>query len=289
MGTGFYSKKIDLLDENVNRKLSGLLLKITNPLLVISSFQVVYEKELMISLLIVFIFSVAAHTLSSILSQLLFIGYGESKKKIMKFSAIYSNCGFVGFPILDSLFGSTGILLGSVYVAVFNIFLWTNGVVIFRKEKTLGKAALVKAFINPGIISVLTGLVLFIFSIDLPYPLTQSIHLIGSMTIPLSMLIVGANIANCKLSTLFKGIELYFSAFVRLLLIPVLVYLIMKLLGFSDMLLSTCVLLVAMPAAATTTIFAEMYDGDTSFASRVVAFTTLLSTVTIPLIMLLIQ
>lgn len=284
---GFFTRKQGLLDESVTKKLSELLLKVTSPLLVISSFQVNFTQDLFDKVLVVFIFSILAHVFSVLLGQVLFLGYKESTKKIMKFSAIYSNCGFMGFPLLDSLFGKTGILLGSVYVAAFNIFLWTNGVMIFSNKRKLDKETLKKALLNPGITSVIIGLLLFLFSIKLPYPLARTTELVGSMTIPLSMLIVGANIASCKFKQLLRGFELYYITIVRLLLIPLLSYIFLKILGFSDMLLTTCLLLVAMPAAATTTIFAEMYGGDVSFASRVVVFSTIVSIITIPLIMLL--
>lgn len=289
MLTGFYSGKRNIMGKEVNKKLSELLLKITNPLLVISSFQTAFQKELMISVAIVFIFAVCAHIASALLGMLLFHKFGDARKKIMKFSAIYSNCGFVGFPILGSLFGNLGVLLGSVYVAVFNIFLWTNGVMIFSSVEKQSKKMYIRAFANPGIFSVLIGLILFVFSLQLPYAITAAVQLVGSMTVPLSMLIVGANIAACRLSTLFKGMDLFFASAVRLLVLPLLAFFILKLLGFSDMLLSTCVLLVAMPAAATTAIFTEMYEGDTSFAARVVALSTLLSLITVPLIILFLQ
>ena len=284
---GFYARKRDIINETVSKKLSELLLKITSPLLVISSFQVSFTREIMNNLLVIFIFAMAAHALSALLGQVLFIKYGDSKKKVMKFSAIYSNCGFMGFPLLESLFGKIGVLLGSMYIAAFNIFLWTNGVMIFSNKNKLDKDTIKKALINPGIISVVIGLVLFIFSIKLPYPAARTIELVGSMTAPLSMLIVGGNLAGCDFKNLFKGFELYYITAIRLVLIPLLAYAILKLFGLPGTLMATCILLVAMPVAATTTIFAEMYDEDAIFASRVVAFSTLVSIITIPLMMLL--
>ncbi|MCX7708801.1 MAG: AEC family transporter [Clostridia bacterium] len=284
---GFYARKREIINDSVSKKLSELLLKITSPLLVISSFQVSFTQEILNNVIIVFIFSMAAHAISALLGQVLFQRSKESTRKIMKFSAIYSNCGFMGFPLLESLFGKAGVLFGSVYVAAFNIFLWTNGVMIFNNQKKLDRDTIRKALFNPGIVSVIIGMLLFLFSIKLPYPAARTVELVGSMTTPLSMLIVGANLAGCDFRKLLYGFELYYVTAVRLLFIPVLTYMLLKLLGFSGTLLGTCVLLVAMPVAATTTIFAEMYEGDTLFASRVVAFSTLASIFTIPMIMLL--
>ena len=179
--------------------------------------------------------------------------------------------------------------VGSIFVAVFNILLWTNGVAIFSSKGKLDKASLKKIALNPGIITVLIGIILFAFSVRLPGPVAKAVDLVGSMTIPLSMLLVGAVVAECKFKELLKGWDLYYISAIRLILIPLAAFAALKILDIPKLLLTVCVLLAAMPAAATTTIFAELYDSDSKFASRVVVFTTLSSIVTLPLVMLLLQ
>lgn len=289
MFVGFIAKKADIINNTVSKKLSELLLKITNPLLVLSSFQVDFSRDILNNIIIVFLFAVIVNTVSILLGQLLFVNHEAERKKIMKFSAVYSNCGFMGFPVLESLFGKTGILYGSIFVAVFNIFLWTNGVAIFSSKGKLDKASLKKIALNPGIITVLIGIILFAFSVRLPGPVAKAVDLVGSMTIPLSMLLVGAVVAECKFKELLKGWDLYYISAIRLILIPLAAFAALKILDIPKLLLTVCVLLAAMPAAATTTIFAELYDSDSKFASRVVVFTTLSSIVTLPLVMLLLQ
>lgn len=289
MFVGFIAKKADIINNTVSKKLSELLLKITNPLLVLSSFQVDFSRDILNNIIIVFLFAVIVNTVSILLGQLLFVKHEAERKKIMKFSAVYSNCGFMGFPVLESLFGKTGILYGSIFVAVFNIFLWTNGVAIFSSKGKLDKASLKKIALNPGIITVLIGIILFAFSVRLPGPVAKAVDLVGSMTIPLSMLLVGAVVAECKFKELLKGWDLYYISAIRLILIPLAAFAALKILDIPKLLLTVCVLLAAMPAAATTTIFAELYDSDSKFASRVVVFTTLSSIVTLPLVMLLVQ
>jgi len=284
---GFYTKKRNILNEAVNKKLSELLLKVTSPLLVISSFQISFTQEILNSVIVVFLFAMSAHIISILLGHVLFGRFSDERKKVMQFAAVYTNCAFMGFPLLESLFGRIGILFGSVYVAAFNIFLWTNGVILFDTSKKLDAKTLKKALLNPGILSVIIGILLFLFSITLPAPIAKAVESVGSMTAPLSMLIIGVNLASCDFKKLLRGLDLYYITAVRLLVIPLLSYLVLKLFGISDMLLTICVLLVAMPIAATTAIFAEMYEGDALFASRAVAFSTLLSILTIPLIMLL--
>jgi predicted permease len=289
MFVGFIAKKTGIINDAVSKKLSELLLKITNPLLVLSAFQMDFSPDIMNNVLLVFIFAVVANLVSILLGQVLFVRQKNEIKKIMKFTAVYSNCGFMGFPVLESLFGRTGILYGSIYVAVFNIFLWTNGMAIFSSSEKLNRDSIKKIVLNPGIITVLIGIVLFMLSIRLPGPVAEAVDLVGSMTIPLSMLIVGATVAGSRFKELFRGWDIYYITAVRLVLMPLIAFAALKILGFPEMLMAICVLLIAMPAAATTTIFAELYDSDSVFASRVVVFTTLASIVTLPLMMLLIQ
>jgi transposase len=146
-----------------------------------------------------------------------------------------------------------------------------------------------KALINPGIIAVFIGLFIFIFSIKLPYPVAKTLEMFGTMTTPLSMLIIGALIANMDFKKLFSGLALYYVTAIRLIILPLLVLIAMKILGITDtMLLGTCVTTAAMPAAANTAIFAERYNGNSALASRIVAFSTIASMITIPIILSLI-
>lgn len=285
---GFIAKKRGIFNSTVNKKLSELLLKVTSPLLVISSFQVDFTQDILKNVLIVFAFAMTAHILSILLGQVLYRRCDTESCKVMKFATVYSNCGYMGFPLLASLFGSIGVLYGSVYMAAFNIFLWTNGVMIFSDSKRLDRQTIKKVLLNPGIVSVAIGILLFIFSLKLPVPVASAVEMVGSMTSPLSMLIIGATIADCELRDLFKGWNLYYITAIRLILIPSIAFVALKLAGLPDMLLKVCVLVVAMPIATTTAIFAELYDSDSIFASRTVVLSTLLSIITIPLFMLII-
>ncbi len=281
---GFYAGKRNIIENAARKKLSELLINITSPLFIISAFQLKFSHEILHNALTALIFSIAIHVLSILAGLVLYEKYSDHTKKIMKFVTVYSNCGFMGLPVLGSLFGKEGILYGSIYVAVSNLFMWTNGVMIFSEKKSVDYK---KTFLNPGIISVLTGLVIFIFSIPLPVPIAKTMETVGSMTTPLSMLMIGAILADMDFHELFQGFPLYYATAVRLIIIPVITLFVMKWFGLSDVMTGACVLMVAMPAAAMSTIFSEMYNGDTAFASRIVSFSTLLSIATMPLIMAL--
>lgn len=285
MVIGFIAKKRNILNSEVNKKLSEFLLNVTTPFLIITSFSFKFSKGMLYNAGIVLAFSVGVQLFSILLGKLLYFRYPDNIKKVLKFITVYSNCGFMGFPILESLFGKEGVFYGSIYVAAFNIFLWTHGVAVFTGSRDL--KTLKKALINPGIIGVAMGMIIFLFSVTLPYPVFKTLEMVGSMTAPLSMIIVGAFLADVDFKNLFSGFAVYHGTAVRLIALPILTLITLRLIGMTGTLLGICVILTAMPAAANTAIFAELYGGDAKFASRSIAITTVLSIITIPLIILL--
>jgi len=284
MLVGAYASKRNIITEDVNKKLSEFLLNITVPLLVISSFQLDFSKDMLNNAAIVFIIAVGIHAASALLAKLLYHRYPDSVKTVLKFITTFSNCGFMGFPVLESIYGKTGVFYGSIYVISYNLFLWTYGVMLFSGERDL--KTMKKALLNPGITSVAVGLLLFVFSIKLPYPILKTVETVGSMTTPISMIIVGALLAELDFKRIFSGFHIYYGTFVRLVLIPAIVYTVLKTVGFTGTLFGVCVVSVAMPAAANTAIFAQKYDGDALLASQCIGISTVISVITIPLFLL---
>ena len=287
MGIGFIAKKKNIIDEPTGRKLSELLLMVTMPAMILSSFQFEYSGEMLKNVIVVLEFALAAHIISLLLGILLYRRYRESIKKVLKFITIFSNCGFMGFPLLESLYGKTGVFYGSIYVAVYNLFVWTVGVMIFSGERDI--KSIRKAMANPGTIAVFIGMLLFVFSLKLPYPVAKALDMTGAMTAPLAMLIVGSILAGVEFKNLLSGFPLYYGTAVRNILLPIATVFILKAFGFTGVIFGVCVSVIAMPAGANTPIFAELYGGDSLFASKIVAFSTLFSVISIPLVLMISQ
>ncbi|MCL6589092.1 MAG: AEC family transporter [Firmicutes bacterium] len=291
MAVGFYANKRRILTNDLAKGLTEFILNITAPLLTIASFHFNFSPKLLQNIGIVFGGSVVIHTLAFFLSKFLFTRFPQNEKKVLQFSAVFSNCGFMGFPILVSIYGKIGILYGSVYVVPFTIFLWTVGVMICSGPRPQGPKNSDfprRIIFNPGIMSVFIGLALFVFSVKLPTPLNQAIELTGAMTTPLAMTVIGSMLAGLKFKEVFSGFSVYYGAIIRLLIMPVIGLGVLKLLGMTGILLEVCVILTAMPVAANTVIFTEKYNGASAFASRLVFVSTLFSMLTIPVFLLLI-
>ncbi len=285
MAVGFYARKRNFINAEINRGLTDLLLNITAPMIAISSFNFAFSREKLIGAGIVFSLGVGTHLVAILLSKFLFWKAKVSQQKILRMATVFSNCGFMGYPILGSFYGSQGIFYTSIYVMVFNIFIWTFGVALFTGKTDL--QCLKKALLNPGILSVFIGMIIFLFSIKLPEPVSQTLQIVGSMNTPLSMLIIGGMIADIKTTDLFSGHALYYGALIRLVVMPLLVLTVFKSIGFHGILPGVCLLLTAMPVAALTVPLAEQNCGDAVFASRLVFLTTILSVFTIPIFILL--
>lgn len=283
IGVGYYAKKKGIVNTEINKGLTRLLLEVTSPLMIIASFNYEFSGDIMKKMITLFLYSCGIHIVLIFLGYVLYKNREDGKREILRFSTVFSNCGFMGFPVLGSIYGDMGILYAAIFNIPFNIFSWTFGIMLFTGEK--GSKNLKKVFFNPGIISVLFGIILFVFSIKLPSPIYSTFKLVGDMTTPLSMIIVGNMLAQVSFKEIFKNRLLYNISFVRLLVIPAITYVILTLLKADPMIKNIAVMVEAMPAATLTAIFAESFDKEPEFASQVVFITTMLSVGTIPLVL----
>jgi predicted permease len=235
---------------------------------------------MMISAGKVLVFAVGFHILSILIGRMLFFRMPVNTGNVLQFITIFSNCGYMGYPVIGSIYGSQGIFFTSIYVVAFNLFVWTYGVMLFTGKTDW--AAVKTALLNPGLIAVVLGMVLFIFSIKLPVPVAQTLQIVGSMTTPISMIVIGSMLAEIRPADLFTGTAIYYGAAVRLIVMPLIALAVLTVLGFKGIILGVCFLAVAMPAAAMSVPLAEKNNGDAIFASRTVFLSTILSVVTIP-------
>ncbi|MDS1004400.1 AEC family transporter [Clostridium sporogenes] len=282
MGIGIICGKKEILNEEVNKKLSELLVKITLPCLIISSFNYNFTGDMIKNARMFFVYSVIIHIGLILISGLFFIKHNERARKVLKFSTIFSNSAFMGYPVIEALYGKVGVFYASIFGIPYNILMLSVGIMIYTGEKDIKN---LKGILkHPGIIATVLGMFILIFHISIPMPIKTSLQSVGSMTTPLSMIIVGAMLADINIKEIFSGIEAYYGAFVRLIIIPVLVYILMIVLKADKLLLEICVILEAMPTAVLATVLAEEYNADVVLAAKCVFITTILSIITIPLI-----
>lgn len=274
--------KTKLIDEATNKKLSNILLNLVVPMVIFVSYQRDSSPELVKGLLISLVLAFTAHIFGILISAVL-IREGRTDAVIERFACIYSNCAFMGIPIVDGIFGSEGVFYLTAYMTAFNVFVWTHGVIIMAGKQE--RKAMLKTLVSPTIIAIVFGLLFFIVQIRVPGIVLQSFDYIAALNTPFAMLIAGVTIAQTDIKKLLGKLRIYFVAGIKLLLIPVLLLLIYSRFSIDKTVLTTAVLAAACPTAATGTLFALRYDKNALYASEIFAVTSLLAMVTIPIVM----
>lgn len=281
MAAGLVLYKTKIFTEAGTAQATKILLTLVMPSVIINAFQTDFDAELLKSLMYATLVSVALHIIAIILGKLFF--YKKTDRNIINmFSSVYSNCGFMGFPLLTAVFGQEGILYGSAYFTVFTIFSWTHGIFIFAGDKA--KFDIKKILLNPGIIGVVIGLVLFFARLRLPYVLAESVNYISMLNTPLAMLILGTHMAKIRLSDITDKMNLFIVTLIKLVIVPVAGILIANLFGITGNVTGAVIISASCPTAAMATLFAAQNGNDAVYATVTVVVTTLLSVITIPLI-----
>ncbi len=286
--SGYIARRSRILDSSLNRGISRLVLQITLPALIIKSMQFSFSQEVMLGSIKIILLSVLAHSIAIAIAYFSTnaLGYKGAAEKVFRFILIFSNVGYMGYPIIKVIYGDLGVFYTALFNIVFNALLWTLGVALMSSEgkKSFEAANFKKILTNPGILAVIIGFSLFALSIRLPFVIYETLNLLGETTVPLSMIIIGSMLAEVPIKEIFSDRRLFIISIIRLLVIPIVVWLGLLSMGLRDILLGIPVLVMAMPAAANTAIFAAIYDTEPHLASKGVFITTLLSIITIPLI-----
>ena len=209
----------------------------------------------------------------------------SNRKAVLEFSTMFSNAGNAGLPIVASVFGNEGVFFASFYLLPARILIWTAGLSLFVEGGNF-KEKLKILLKTPSLDVVFIGLILMFSPVKLPSVISTAIKNIGDMTGPLSMMIIGAALGESNLKEAFD-IDAFKLTAVRLVIQPLIFLFLLKATGVKDILWQVTVTLTAMPAAANTEIFAEMYGKDYTFAAKCVVVSTVISLVSVPILTLL--
>lgn len=277
---GYTFGKRGLVDDKGKNLLTDLVIYVTLPGSILKSFQIEFNHQILIACMTIAIAGVVIQIGSSILGMFLYNHYGESRKKVLQYATICSNAGILGNPIAEGIFGQMGMMYASIYVIPQRIFMWSLGLTYFTEapdKKTLCK----KVATHPCILAVVVGFIMMVTQIQLPGVLNVTIKNIAGANTFLAMALVGVILSRVKLTEIVDRDTIYYG-FIRLVFIPLLVYIGCRLAAVDELVTGVSVVLAAMPAASTTAIIASKYKKDEKFATRCVVSTTLLSLVTVP-------
>lgn len=264
-------------------QLSELVLTLVCPVLIFVSFQKELEPRLVKGLLTAFALSFASHIVLIALSMI-FCGKRRGEVSgVERFAVAYSNCAFMGIPLIEAVYGTDGIFYLTAYIAAFNLLSWTHGVMIMTGKMDLRSA--VNAFKAPAVIATAAGLVFFFLRIRLPGIIMQPMNYIASLNTPLAMLISGMTIARSNPAAALKKGGIYLTCFLKLILGPIIITLLFAPFPIDPVVRDTIVISAACPTAALTVMFASRYGKDSVYASEIFAVSTAFSAVTVPLVL----
>ena len=275
---GTASRKLGYLNDETIKGVTKLVVNITVPCLMIANMQRPFDAQVLKNFLITLGLS-SAFILLSILAGLMLFSRRDQKRRAALANLLgFSNCGFMGYPIILAV-NPDWMIYAVAYNIAFIFVCWTMGVSLFRRDKGV---ELRRVLLNPNLIAALIGFTLFCLSVTLPAVLTEVLSMVGGLTTPLTMLLIGTRMLGLRLSE-FKNRDYHFTAALRLVILPLALYAILLLTPLPAPVKGVMFLLTAMPSGSTTSMMAELYGKDADFAARGVAYTTLLSLVTIPL------
>jgi predicted permease len=208
---------------------------------------------------------------------------------LYRFIILFGNVAFVGYPVISAVLGNDALFYAAILNLPFNILVFTLGISFITHGTDQHQKLELKVFLNPGLIATVLGLILFFASIELPTFVNELLSEIGDMTTPLSLLVIGASLYGVNIRSVLGKRRIFVFSFIKLILVPTLLAVILWLVGVDIMIASVVIILSGMPVAANAVILCQEYDTHVMEASEAVFISTLLLGISLPYMIFLIR
>lgn len=284
MAVGYILCRIKWFTDTGIKQLTTILLYVVTPCVIISSLEREFDSALALQLAYMAGGSVVLIGGTYLFSMLLFRKQSYDDRGVLRSSLALTNGGFMGIPLAGAVCGEEGIMFASIYVCIFTLFQWMVGYTMMS-----GKVSIRKVLLNPGTIGLAIGILIFVFSVTLPSSVSSAVGMLADVNSPLAMVIIGAHLAQTKLFAALKDGRVYLISLLRLAILPLITLAILYFIPipFSSVGKITLLIEFAAPTAAAITMLAGKCGRNSQLASSLVAVTTLLSIVTMPLVIAL--
>lgn len=284
IGIGYGLRKTDHISERFEKELGSFLIRIVLPFNILYSANTGFDPDLSRNLLYSAIFA-AAYYAVMILGLLAFVRILKKEnetKKIFVTLGAFQNVSFLGFPIIQGLFGPSGLLYGVIFNLIFLFFFLS-----FAQTYISGKQTdIFKSIItDPGIIASIAAIPIFLSPVKLPDVVNDVFHLMGSMMTPISLLIIGSRMTSIRFKEIFTDGLAWLVSAIRLLIAPGIAYLMLLPFRLDPTMTAILILISGLPSGAMNVILANEYDCDVNLASKSVALSTFLTLASLPLLM----
>ena len=284
MGAGAVLRMSGLVGDKAMTGMVNLLLYIVAPCVIIDSFQRPFDSAMLGSLGLALLAVVAVHVVMMVFAKVFVRNGEEDVRRPLVLAAVFSNAGFMGFPLEQAILGDEGVFFGVAYVIVFNVFMWSWGVSIMNGGRGEGKGEAWKMVVNPCTVSIAIGLPLFLFSVRLPEVLSAPVHHLSNMNTPLAMTVVGYSLMGANFGRVAKIGAVYASSLLRLVVSPLLALAILyPFAGRIDREMAVAIVIAASaPVGAMIAMFSVSFRRDVDVGVAIVSATTLASIATMP-------
>lgn len=285
---GVIAGKTGLIKKEAIPSLNNFVLYIVTIAVMVKSFNRPFDKEMLAGLGLATVLAIAIHVFNILLAHIIIHDKEKAKESVMRFAAVFSNCGFMAIPLQSAILGDEGVFFGAVYIAIFNILCWTYGLVMMSGD--FKNLSLKKVVLNPGVIGVVVGIILFLTSAKLPELIYSPISYLAALNTPLPMVIIGFMLWQIisgglkEIKKLFAEKKMYVVIGLRIIVVPLLVLFILKALDINSTIMQSMLICASAPVAATTTMFAEKFGGDSKLSVAIVSISTIFSLITMPVI-----
>jgi len=286
---GFLAYRKKLITIEQSKGMSAALIYIFAPCLLIQSFQRDFEVEKLEGFLFGILCSIVANLFFIVVSKYVFIRKNTANSSIERSSIAYTNAGYLAIPLIGAAFGSEAIFYSTGYLTVFNLFLWTHCLYQISGDKS--KISFKKILFNPNIIAIISGLIMFFFSYKLPSIVSTATTGMSNLVAPISLFIIGIILGTTNFKELFDDLRIYYIIALRLVIAPFLLIIFLKLIHFTAIIpngkeILTIVLVASYaPVATSISIFAQQFDKDADYASKITTISTVLCIITMPLML----
>ena len=247
IGVGALCAKTGIIKEVAIKSCSDLVLIVVTPCVIIQSFQRPFDAAMLKGLGLACLIALSIHIVTILLAHLLLHDPVAARERVLRVGAVLSNAGFMSLPLQNALLGEDGVFYGAAYVAIFNLILWSYGLVeMSGSRQNLSPRKLI---LNPGVLSLAIGLMLFLARITLPTVLASPMGHLAALNTPLPMLIIGFYLADTDLKAALRDWRSYAAIGLRLLVVPLTALGILYLCGVRGTLLVSMIIAASAPVA----------------------------------------
>lgn len=289
MALGWLAYRLKWIGNDAVKGMTKLLLFIVTPAVIVQAFLRPFDPDRLRTIGLVFALDVAVFTITIGLAAVFFARRfvpDDGRRTALRFGTVYSNAGFLGIPLAQALLGDDGVLYVVAFVVTYHVFVWTQGDALFGARRPGAREnRLLEVLLNPNIIATAVGMLLFLLSLQLPALLEQVVGYVSAMNTPLSMIVIGANLAAIGVRSVFRDRLAWLGTLARNLVVPLVFVGLFALLPLDPVAKMATLIAISAPVGAFLVMFCVLHERDTRFPTRLLTLSTLSAIVTMPTIL----